>query len=46
VEGTLSSLSRVNAADLEEEQQHVTMLYEHLDGLREGATRRLSEVLL
>ncbi|WP_067570525.1 HelD family protein [Nocardia acidivorans] len=33
-------------ADLEREQQHLTLLYERLDGMREYAQRRLRTVLL
>lgn len=42
----MSSLSRANAADLDEEQRHVTLLYDRLDALRDGVAQRLSEVLL
>ncbi|WP_327140812.1 HelD family protein [Nocardia sp. NBC_01327] len=34
------------AAELEREQQHLTLLYERLDGMREYAQRRLRTVLL
>lgn len=35
-----------HTADLEREQQHLTLLYERLDGMREYAQRRLRTVLL
>lgn len=35
-----------STADLEREQQHLTLLYERLDGMREYAQRRLRTVLL
>ncbi|MEV6070684.1 ATP-binding domain-containing protein [Nocardia sp. NPDC052001] len=41
-----SSSDAKTAAELEREQQHLTLLYERLDGMREYAQRRLRTVLL
>ncbi|MEV6306880.1 ATP-binding domain-containing protein [Actinoplanes sp. NPDC051861] len=42
----MSSLSSVPSAELEEEQHHLTLLYDHLDALRDQAGDRLAAAKL